>query len=197
MKYWVLMSITLLWLTSCDKDETEEPNSNVETPVSGTFTLSSAAVENGLLLDEYKCEEKVDGKENSIPLAWSNVPANTVSLAITMVHYPNSNDLSKPNCYLVLWGIDGDVTEIAYGAGNDGSWFMGANKDGTGISYTSPCSPSAGSHEYTITISALDALPSMLPSESTVDVNYSTLQEALSTVNTLGIAELTFKSITE
>lgn len=197
MKYLALLSIALFWFTSCDKDETEEPDTTTETPATGTFTLSSAAVENGLLLDDFKCEEKTDGKENSIPLAWSNVPTNTVSLAVTMVHYPNPDDLTKPNCYLVLWGIDADVTEIAYGAGDDGPWFMGTNKDGNNVSYTSPCSPSTGSHEYTIAITALDALPSTLPSESTVDVDYATLQEAMGTVNVLGTAELTFDSVTE
>lgn len=197
MKYLALLTIALIWLTSCDKNEAEDPNTTSETSVTGTFTLTSAAVENGLLLDNYKCEEKTDGKENSIPLAWSNVPANTASLAITMVHYPNPDDLTTPNCYLVLWGIDGDITEITYGAGDDGPWFMGANKDGNGVSYTSPCSPSTGSHEYTITITALSALPSTLPSESTVDVDYTTLQEAMGTVSILGTAELTFDSVTE
>ncbi|MCP4596416.1 DUF1566 domain-containing protein, partial [Neptuniibacter sp.] len=129
------------------------------------FTLSSSAVSDGELLDAYKCEEKVDGVEASIPLSWSNIPDSTGSLAVIMHHYPNPEDTSNANSYLLLWDIDPSITEIAYGEADDGSWFMGANKDGNAISYTSPCSPSAGSHEYTITLYALSQTPASLPTE--------------------------------
>lgn len=167
-----------------------------ETSDDGTFTLVSEAVVDGLLLEAYQCESKIDGSENSLPLSWSNAPEGTESFAVTMVHYPNADDLSTPNCYLVLWGIEAGVTEIAYGEGDDGPWYMGANKDGTGISYTSPCSPSTGSHEYTITISALSETPSSLPTSSSVDVDYSTLQSALESVTILETASITFDSVT-
>ncbi|MDM8528087.1 SMP-30/gluconolactonase/LRE family protein [Anaerolineales bacterium HSG24] len=160
------------------------------------FTLTSIAVSNGELLDAYKCEEKVDGVEESIPLSWSNVPDSTGSLAVIMHHYPNPDDTSKANSYLLLWGIDPSVTEIAYGGADDGSWFMGANKDGNAVSYTSPCSPSAGSHEYTIILYALSETPSSLPTQSTIDVDYDVLKTAIGTVNVIDTAVLTFNDVT-
>ncbi|MBI1287861.1 MAG: hypothetical protein GC178_09810 [Flavobacteriales bacterium] len=181
------VAIALTFLNSCKKDET----------ATGDFTLTSIAVSNGELLDDYKCEQKVNDIEASIPLSWSNVPEGTGSLAVSMVHYPNPNDLAHPNSYLVLWDIDPSVTSIAHGAADDGPWFMGSNKDGTAISYTSPCSPDAGSHEYTITIYALSETPASLPSNSSIDVTYNVLMDAISTVTIVDQASLTFVSITE
>ncbi|MDM8518933.1 hypothetical protein QUF64_02720 [Anaerolineales bacterium HSG6] len=161
------------------------------------FTLTSIAVSDGELLDTYKCEEKVDGVEKSIPLAWSNVPSSTGSLAVIMHHYPHADDTSQVNSYLLLWAIDPSVTEIPHGEADDGDWFMGANKDGAGVSYSSPCSPSAGVHEYTITLYALSERPSSLPTQSTIDVDYYTLIEAIGTVNIEGTAVLTFNDVNE
>ena len=88
-------------LFSCgSNDEEISPTTDL-----GDFTLTSEAISNGELLDDFKCESKTDGIENSIPLAWSNVPSGTGSLAIVMFHYPNSDDLSDINSYLHLWNI--------------------------------------------------------------------------------------------
>lgn len=186
-----ILSIALiaLFLFSCSSDDAIEENTD--------FTVTSAAISNGELLADFKCESKVEDVENSIPLAWTNVPEGTSSLAVTMVHYPNPDDLTSPNSYLLLWGIDPSVTEIAYGAADDGAWYIGQNKDGTAISYTSPCSPSAATHEYTITVHALSETPSSLPTMSSIDVDYSTLITAIGTVTTVGTAELTFNDVTE
>lgn len=200
MKYLTAIFALAFMLTSCAKDDdTTEPDISIdpETEDAGTFTLTSPAIADGQLLSDYQCEDKVDDTEKSIPLAWTNVPENTVSLAITMVHYPNADDLTQPNCYLVLWNIDPTASEIAHGAGDDGPWLIGSNKDETGISYTSPCSPSSGSHEYTITITALSALPGSLPTENSEAVTYDVLQTAISSVEVLGSANLTFDSVTE
>ena len=201
MKYLALILALSTLFVSCSKDdEGTEPDETTDPVIveeTGTFTLTSPAIVDGQLLSDYQCEEKVNNTEKSIPLAWSNVPANTASLAITMVHYPNPDDLTKPNCYLILWNIDPSVTEIGHGAGNDGPWLMGSNKDQTGISYTSPCSPSAGSHEYTITITALAELPNSLPASSSAEVTYDVLQSAIESATVLGTASLTFDSVTE
>jgi phosphatidylethanolamine-binding protein (PEBP) family uncharacterized protein len=160
------------------------------------FTISSPAVVDGKLLPQYKCERKRNGVEESIPLAWANVPAGTRSLAVIMYHCPDPNDLSNVNSYLLLWGIDPSVTEIPYGKADDGPWFMGSNKDGTAISYTSPCSKGAGTHEYTITIYALSQTPPALPQKSTVEVTYHVLKEAIDSVTLVGSASLTFTNVT-
>ncbi|XCN72299.1 MAG: YbhB/YbcL family Raf kinase inhibitor-like protein [Candidatus Electrothrix aestuarii] len=161
------------------------------------FTLTSSAVADGELLEAYKCEEKVDDVENSIPLAWSNVPDSAGSLAVIMHHYPNPDDTSQANSYLLLWDIDPSITEIPYGEADDGSWYMGSNKDGTAISYTSPCSPSVGTHEYTITLYALSETPPSLPTESTLEVDYDVLKAAIETVTVVDTATLTFNDVNE
>ncbi len=177
--------------TACNKDDDNN------TPDTASFTLTSEAIVNGQLLDAYKCEDKgADGTENSIPLAWSNVPAEAASLAVIMHHYPFASDTTNVNSYLLLWGIDPGVTEIPYGTADDGPWYMGANKDGTAISYTSPCSPSSATHAYTITVYALDQLPSSLPAESSLAVDYATLKAAISSVTVVGEAVLDFEDIT-
>ena len=170
-------------------------------PVADTpgFVLISAAINSGVLLADFKCERKADdGTEASIPLAWSGVPEGTGSLAISMHHYPNANDTdpSKANQYLLLWGIDPSVTEIAHGAADDGAWFMGSDKDGTRPSYTSPCSQSTGTHQYTITIYALSETPSSLPQSSSVEVTYTVLLAAIESVAELGRTTLTFDDVT-
>ncbi len=161
---------------------------------SAWFTLESDAVENGELLDTYKCENKTGG-ENSIPLNWSGVPSDAGSLAIVMHHYPRANDTTNVNSYLLLWDIDPSVTEILYGEAKDGDWYIGSDKDGTAPSYTSPCSQSAGSHEYTITLYALSEAPPSLPRRSTVDVDYDTMMSALKTVDIIDTAELIFLDV--
>ncbi len=183
----VLVFGLLTLLSGCVKDGDDT--------TSGEFTLTSIAIENGELLDAYKCEDQVNGVENSIPLSWSNVPTDANSLAIIMKHYPNASDLTTVSSYLLLWDIDPSVTEMPYGTADDGPWFMGTDKDGLAISYSSPCSPSAGSHEYTITIYALSATPSSLPTESTLSVDYDTLINAISNVTIVEEVSLTFNDV--
>ena len=66
------MIVFILPIASC----TEEDNEN-EDLVDTTLTLSSIAAVDGELLEDYKCEEKVDNIENSISLTWSGVPDGT------------------------------------------------------------------------------------------------------------------------
>ena len=192
-----IFTLVLFISAGCNNktDDTDEESDSNST--SNDFTLTSIAVQDGELLDEYKCEQKVDDVEDSIPLAWSNVPAGTGSLAINMYHYPNEDDTSDVNSYLLLWDIDPSVTSIAHGEADDGDWYMGSNKDVTAVSYTSPCSQSVGSHEYTIKIYALSETPASLPQDSTIDVTYDVFMDALDTVTIIDTASLTFLSVTE
>jgi hypothetical protein len=161
------------------------------------FTLSSAAVGDGQLLAEYRCEPKVNGVEASIPLEWSGIPEGTGSLAVVMHHYPFPGDTSRVSSYLLLWDIPPWVSGIPRGgAAAGGDWSMGANKDGTAISYTSPCSKGAGTHVYTITLYALSEVPPSLPDTSSLDVSYEVLRSAISSVEVLGTATLTFTDAT-
>lgn len=160
------------------------------------FTLYSSAVSNGELLAAYKCEVPDSNLvQSSIPLNWENVPDGAGSLAIIMEHYPNPLDSVNVNCYLLLWDIAPSVTEIPYGSADDGPWHMGSNKDGTAISYTSPCSPDPVTHEYTITIYALDQTPPSLPAYSSLSVDRAVFRSALDSVTIVGSAALTFLDV--
>ena len=187
--------LALAFLTaasSCNKADTAAQPA----PTTADFTLTSTAVVNGLLLDAFKCEPKVNGIEKSLPLTWANAPTAANAFAITMVHYPNPTNLANFNSYLELWGIDKSVTAIAYGKAGDGPWFMGPNKDLQSISYSSPCSAGPGTHQYTVTIYALSATPASLPTQSSMSVTNQVLTSALSTVTILGKATLVFNSVT-
>jgi hypothetical protein len=171
------------------------PLPSVGASVSGaqaTFTLWSTAVSNGQLLPEYRCEPREKGVEASIPLAWSGIPEGTGSLVVVMHHYPFPGDTSRVGSYLLLWGIPPSVSGIPHGGAAGGDWFMGANKDGAVISYTSPCSRGSGTHEYTITVYALSETPPSLPTHSSLGVTYQVLTRAISTVDVLGTATLKF-----
>lgn len=160
-------------------DDTEEIGFSATSSISD-FTLSSTAIDSeGKLLDDYKCEDKVNGIEKSIPIAWSNVPDGTASLAISIHGFPNQNET---NSYLTLWNIDPSVTQIEYGGANDGAWYMGPNKDGASISYSSPCSPNGATQTYYMTIYALSETPSSLPEENSLTVDYQILVNSLTEV---------------
>jgi phosphatidylethanolamine-binding protein (PEBP) family uncharacterized protein len=195
-----ILTLCLLFFSSCT-EEAITTTSNSGDPLNGVdtslFYINSSAVIGNELLEAFKCETKLNDIESSIPLEWGNVPSTATTLLIMMYHFPNPNDQSQANSYLHLWDINPTVTEIAYGTADEGPWYIGANKDRTEISYTSPCSPSAGSHEYKITIYALDALPSSLPMQNSIAVDYDAINAALSTVTIIDEATLTFNDVTE
>jgi len=190
----LLLAIALISICSCNNNKRVPSFKNYDdfVTIHPNFKITSEAVVDGELLDNYKCEEKVNGIENSIPLAWSNVPEGTKSLAIVMYHYPKKEDKTEVNSYLLLWGIDPSVTEIPYKMANNPNWFMGANKDGESISYTSPCSQGPGRHKYTIALFALKETPKSLPKANSIKVNYFTFMKAISEVEVIDRTTLTF-----
>ena len=189
-----LLPILIILVLSCKNNKTDVTTVNHDDfkTIHPDFILSSAAIEKGVLLDNYKCEKKINGVENSIPLSWENVPEGTKSLAIVMYHYPKRDDKTEINSYLLLWNINPDITEIPYKMANNGDWYMGANKDGNAISYTSPCSRGKGKHEYIIALYALSETPSSLPNNSSLDVNYDVFMNAIATTKIIDRTTLTF-----
>ena len=187
----MLLSICFI---SCKNNNSNTTKVNYDDfiTLNSNFKLTSKAVENGVLRDAFKCEEKINDVENSIPLSWKNVPEGTKSLAIVMYHYPKKDDKTEINSYLLLWDIDPNVTEIPYKMAPSGDWYLGANKDGTAISYTSPCSHGKGKHRYTIALYALAETPSSLPKRNTLDVNYNVFMNAIGTVKIIDRTTLTF-----
>jgi phosphatidylethanolamine-binding protein (PEBP) family uncharacterized protein len=189
----IATTLVLVFLSSCNtKKEATFYNYDDFKTINPDFKLSSKAVVNGQLLEEFKCEEKVDDLENSIPLSWSNVPEGTNSLAAVMYHYPKKDDKTEINSYLLLWDIKPSISEIPYKMANNPNWYMGSNKDGTAISYTSPCSRGPGEHEYTIALFALSENPKSLPRNNSLDVDLETFMKAISEVKVIDRTTLTF-----
>ncbi len=189
----IIITLILFLGNSCNtkKEATFYNYDDFET-INTDFKLESKAVVNGKLLDDFKCEKKINDVENSIPLSWSNVPEGTNSLAIVMYHYPKKDDKTEINSYLLLWDINPSVSEIPYKMANNPNWFMGSNKDGTAVSYTSPCSHGPGEHKYTIALFALSETPKSLPKSNSVDVDLETLMNAISEVTVIDRTTLTF-----
>ncbi|QXP58864.1 YbhB/YbcL family Raf kinase inhibitor-like protein [Olleya sp. HaHaR_3_96] len=195
MKYSkLIIPIFFISLMSCNNNKKATTNVNHDDfkTIHSNFKLKSIAIENGVLLNAYKCEKKVNAIENSIPLSWENVPEGTKSLAVVMYHYPKKDNKTEINSYLLLWDIDPETTEIPYKMASKGNWFMGSNKDGTAISYTSPCSHGKGKHEYTIALYALSETPAALPKEHSLNVDYNVFMDALATVDIVDRTTLTF-----
>ncbi|PQJ72951.1 YbhB/YbcL family Raf kinase inhibitor-like protein [Polaribacter butkevichii] len=192
-----IIAIAIITMQSCKKQTSSYKNYDDFKTINADFIVNSKAIVNGELLAAYKCEEKVKDVENSIPLSWANVPEGTKSLAVVMYHYPKKNNKEEVNSYLLLWNIDPSVTSIPYKMANNPNWAMGANKDGTAISYTSPCSRGPGKHTYTIALFALKEPLKSLPKKSSVLVNYTTFMEAISKVEVLDRTSLTFTDLNE
>tara|TARA_R110002049_G_scaffold271075_1_gene448204 strand:- start:1113 stop:1712 length:600 start_codon:yes stop_codon:yes gene_type:complete len=191
-KFIVLMLFAGLMSCKNNNREITKVNHDDFKTIHSNFKIKSIAIENGVLLDAYKCEEKVNDVENSIPLSWENVPEGTKSLVVVMYHYPKKDDKTEINSYLLLWDIDPETTEIPYKMASKGNWFMGGNKDGTAISYTSPCSRGKGKHEYTIGLYALSETPAALPQKHSLNVDYNVFMDALDSVKIIDRTTLTF-----
>lgn len=160
----------------------------------GTFTLTSPAlVDGGTMPADLKCIR--DGGDGmSPPLAWGDVPAGTNSFVVIMSHYPRGavEGRDAPSQYWLLWGIPSGTTTIERGnpqsIGNEG-----ANKDERETGYTSPCSPGAGTHDYTITLFALSYALDTLPDNDALSVDWTTLTTAMDG-KTISSVQLSFEN---
>ncbi len=119
------------------------------------FRLTSPDIDaSGVLPRAYTC----DGESSTLPLAWSNAPAGTVSYAVVMHHIPGPGDV---HWYWVLYNIPADVTALA--ANSTGVGTLGTNSVNDRNEYAPPCSKGPGPKTYTYTVYALSAMP-QLPS---------------------------------
>lgn len=163
--YCSILIIIGLTLSSCGSLSNDDDDSSSTTSTS-EFTLSSSAISDGVILDAYACEEKVtstdfpQGVESSISLTWKNTPEGTGSLAFTMTHVDVDNNT---NFYLLLWNVSANIVELPYNSvptTNTASsyGYMGSNKDGVSVSYTSPCSAGSGTNSYNLNVYKLKCL---------------------------------------
>jgi Raf kinase inhibitor-like YbhB/YbcL family protein len=109
--------------------------------------------------DDYTCS----GKNVSPPLAWTNVPANTQSFAITV------DDPDAPSGIWVHWLLYNLPPEIRSLDVNtpldkilDNGARQGSNDYGI-VGYSGPCPPLGKPHRYVISIYALDTMLDLRP----------------------------------
>jgi Raf kinase inhibitor-like YbhB/YbcL family protein len=140
------------------------------------FTLESSAFQlNSLIPSQYTC----NGKDSSPPLNWSNIPANTKSLALIVT------DPDAPSgtwTHWVLFNIPPTLTTLDAGSPVPNGAATGLNSWGT-QGYRGPC-PTLGAHAYVFTLYALDTVLSL--GDGTTN---SIVSDAM-TSHVLGSAEL-------
>lgn len=126
-----------------------------------SLTITSPAFEmNGLIPAHFTC----DGKNISPELIFSNVPAGTQSLALTMEDpdVPHSIRADGMWNHWVVWNMSSTTRGIKEGETPQGT--IGVNTNGK-IAYGGPCPPDR-EHRYIFTLYTLDEMLS-LPQGST------------------------------
>jgi Raf kinase inhibitor-like YbhB/YbcL family protein len=131
------------------------------------FTLSSPAFnDDGVLPLKYAgglCGSDSRGGNISPPLAWSNPPAGTKSLAVLMIDPDGQRGVGS--VHWVAYGIPAARTGLKEGEGGApaaADITLGKNSRGT-MGYAGPCGPPVDApHHYVIDVIALDLEPNAL-----------------------------------
>ena len=147
-----------------DRDANNRPSagensSPASTPrAANAFPFSSSGVgANGLLDAKFTC----DGDGVSPPFQWSDLPAGTKSLALTMHHLPGPG--GDEHVYIITWNIPATTKSLDAGQKNMGTW--GVNTVNGRAEYAPPCSKGPGEKTYVVTLYALSAEPKLSASE--------------------------------
>lgn len=132
-----------------------------EAPAMLMKLTSTAFTHEAAIPSRYTC----DGANVSPPLAWSDVPAGTKSLALVVTD-PDAPDPKAPKTtwvHWVLYGLPADATGLREAISTKGlppGTLEGTNDWGR-TGYGGPCPP-IGRHRYVHTLYALDTVPADL-----------------------------------
>jgi phosphatidylethanolamine-binding protein (PEBP) family uncharacterized protein len=122
----------------------------------GGFQLASPAVTGGVLPADFTA----DGTSATPPLVWTNLPAGTKSLALTMQHVDPQGLVKE---YWNLYNIPADASGLARNEKAVGTW--GKNNENDRPEYAPPKSQGPGPKTYVLTLYALSStLTPPLPS---------------------------------
>ncbi len=118
-----------------------------------TMSVSSNAFRSGgMIPKQYTC----DGRGVSPALAWTGVPENAASVAVTCDDPDSTGDF----VHWVIFNLPPDVSGVSEGVPPDSRLADGAVQ-GTNsfghIGYGGPCPPRGSTHHYVFTVYALDA----------------------------------------
>lgn len=138
----LLISGGLLLLSGCSSDPSI---SEGDYPLK--MTLTSTAFENGgRIPDQYTCE----GKDNSPPVQWNNVPETARSLALIV------DDPDAPVGTWVHWVLYNLSPETGKLAENDAGGGQQGRNDFKKTEYGGPCPPPGKDHRYYFKFYTLD-----------------------------------------
>lgn len=116
------------------------------------LTLSSPAFENGATIPDaftYSLGSQCSGANQSPPLVFSQIPAGTQSLALTVIDPDGGNWL-----HWKAWNIAPSVTALAANASASAAFNQATNAFGS-VGYGGPCPPTP-QHRYVFTLYALN-----------------------------------------
>jgi len=130
----------------------------------GMKVTSSAFGDNGVIPADYAGAGDCGGKNVSLPVAWSNLPAKTKSVAVLVFDPDGAAGLGVS--HWVAYNIAAERGELKAGEGQAGSNFnftMGPNVAGA-PAYRGMCPPVGDRpHHYVLTVVATDLAPGSLP----------------------------------
>ena len=127
------------------------------------FTLSSSAFkDDGILPAKYAGAAQCGGRNLSPPLAWSNLPAGTKSIAIVMIDPDGLRGIGS--VHWLAYNIPASRTGLKAGQGGAPAKGITGGKNSRGtMLYTGPCASHAEApHHYVIDAIALDLAPGFL-----------------------------------
>jgi hypothetical protein len=163
----VLLALSLA--TACSrKQENDKPIASAHqtaatTPTEGTVkqitVQSSAFAHQGEIPKRFTCE----GDDSSPPLAWSNLPAGTKSLAL-ILDDPDAPDPKAPKrvwVHWVLYNLPPSETGLPAGVKHAPAGARDGTNDWGRTGYGGPCPP-IGRHRYFHKVYALDVVLSDL-----------------------------------
>lgn len=144
------------------------------------FDLTSVAFQSGGTIPaRHTCE----GRDLSLPLAWSAPPAGTHSLALVV------DDPDAPRgtfTHWLAWGIDPSATGLAEGEAGP---VEGRNDFGV-VGYRGPCPPRGhGRHRYSFRLYALDAEIALRRGAGAADVEGALEGHVLAVAELIGLYE--------
>lgn len=162
------------------------PASAATTPAPGEvpMKLSSPAFSNeGAIPKQYTCE----GTDKSPPLLFSDVPANTKSLAL-IVSDPDAPDPAAPKRTWVHWvayNLPPTTRELAEGTKTLGDGAREGKNDWGKPGYRGPCPP-IGRHRYFHKLYALDTVLPDLGQPTKADLEQAMTGHTLATAELMG-----------
>ena len=121
------------------------PGSDLDDTIAAPLQLVAPWRDGTAIPTRYTC----DGADISPPLTWSNVPAETVELAVTVT------DLDAPD--FVHWAVVAiPVATTSLAEGEVPSPAISWPNGGGGDAYVGPCPPDGEEHRYLFTVHALN-----------------------------------------